>query len=269
MTTPRAATISDERAAADGLRARLGEGEPLLGLIVKMPAAATIELAGHIGFDFVLIDGEHGACETGELEHHIRAAEVVGIAPLVRVPGAGSPEVLRALDAGAEGIVVPHVCAAADVARAAAALRYPPEGRRSLAVSTRAGRHGTSTLAEHVESNRERVVLVVQIEDAEALAEVDAILGAPGLDAVFVGPADLSCSLGAPGDLEAPAVRDAVDRIVASVRARPELALCALASDAQDAAAWRSRGARMVLMNTTGLLADHLAAVLARARQPA
>ena len=127
-------------------------GGVLLGLIVKMPAASTVELAGHAGFDYVLIDTEHGPGEMIELEHHIRAADSAGIGVLVRVCDAQSPDILRALDAGAHGIVVPHVTSPHGVERAAALTRYPPQGRRSLALSTRAGRHGTRAMEEHLDA---------------------------------------------------------------------------------------------------------------------
>jgi 4-hydroxy-2-oxoheptanedioate aldolase len=237
---------------------RLGGDERLLALIVKMPAAATVELAGHAGFDLVMLDTEHGPNGTVELEHHIRAADSAGIGSLVRVGHAGSTDILRALDAGARGIVVPHVKSAADVERAAALTRYPPTGRRSLAVSTRAGHHGTRTIDEHLAAARREVVLIAQIEDAEAIESIGEILRVPDLDGVFIGPSDLSASLGHPGQLDHPAVSEVLDQIVIAVAGRPGVCLCAIAADEGEAATWVARGAGLVLFNEPALMATRL-----------
>jgi 2-keto-3-deoxy-L-rhamnonate aldolase RhmA len=237
---------------------RLGGEGRLLALITKMPAAATVELAGHAGFDLVMLDTEHGPNGTAELEHHIRAADSAGIGCLVRVGHAGSTDILRALDAGARGIVVPHVKSAEDLERAAALTRYPPTGRRSLAVSTRAGRYGTRTIDEHLAAARHEVVLIAQIEDAESIDNIGEILRAPELDGVFIGPADLSASLGYPGRLDNPVVSDVVDQIVTAVVERPGLCLCVIAVDEAEAAEWVGRGAGLVLFNEPALIATRL-----------
>jgi len=236
-------------------------GHPRLALIVKMPAASTVELAGHAGFDFVLVDTEHGPNDMTELEHHIRAADSVGIRSLVRVSDAQSSDILRALDAGAHGIVVPHVKSPSDVRRAAALTRYPPGGRRSLAMSTRAARHGTRAVDEHLAAARRDVVLIAQLEDAEALDHMPEILATDGLAGVFIGPADLSASLGWPGQLGHPVVSEAVDRIAAAVLETPGLSLCVLAADEHEARGWIARGAWLVFLNAPAVLAGRLTAI--------
>ncbi len=248
---------------------RLGAAaeRPQLGIIVKMPAAATIELAGCFGFDFAVIDAEHGPGDMSEIEHHVRAADSTGIRALVRVPNARSPDILRALDAGACGVVVPHVTSPEDARDAVTHVRYPPEGRRSLALSTRAGRHGTRPVEEHLEAAQRELTLIAQIEDAEALERVPEILGVEGLDGIFVGPADLSASMGRPGELDDPLVSGAIERVVAETLARPRIALCALAGDEGEGRAWIGRGARLVLFNAPALMAGRFAAIAA-ALQP-
>ena len=239
----------------------------MLGLIVKMPAAATVELAGHAGFDMVLVDTEHGPSDMAELEHHIRAADSAGIPVLVRVSHAESPDILRALDAGAHGIVVPHVTSQEDVHRAAALTRYPPDGRRSLALSTRAGRHSTRSVREHLDAASREVALIAQLEDAQALENVAEILDADGLAGVFIGPSDLSASLGWPGQTYHPVVSDAVERIVEAAVGRPALALCTLAADENEARAWIERGARIVLLNAPSIMAARLRAIADRVHE--
>lgn len=239
----------------------LGGGRARLTLIVKMPAAATVELAGHAGFDAVMIDTEHGSGDMTALEHHIRAAETAQVRTLVRVSDGRSPDILRALDAGADGIVVPHVTCPEDVRDAVALTRYPPLGRRSLALSTRAGRHGLRSVSDHLELAQRQVTLIGQLEDAEALERIPDILAVDGLAGIFIGPSDLSASLGWPGQLDHPVVTEAIVRITDAVCARPDLALCALAADESETLQWIGRGARMVLLNAPSLMAGRLRAI--------
>lgn len=157
------------------LVSRIRRREQLLGLIIKLPNPALVEVAGHLGYDFVLLDTEHGAADTLELEHHLRAADSAGIDVLVRV-GANEPlQILRALDAGATGIIAPHVDTPQEAAQAVNAAHYPPVGKRGLAASTRAGRHSTSTLADHLDRARRETTVVVQIEDKKAVDHAPAI----------------------------------------------------------------------------------------------
>lgn len=244
----------------EDLAARLHRGARLLGLIVKMPAPATVEIAGLAGFDLVVIDTEHGLADGTELQHHLRAADSVGVPALVRVSGWIGGDILRVLDAGAAGVIVPHVRSSDDVARAVDAARYPPQGQRSLALSTRSGRYGQRSIPEHVASAGGTLV-IAQIEDSVALERADEIAAAPGLDSVFIGPTDLSASLGRPGEFDHPAVVDAIDRIAAGVLAADGTALCVIADDEQDGAAWFDRGAGIVLFEATMLISRGLCRV--------
>ena len=199
------------------LAARLRAGEHLRLLFVKMPCPAEVELAGEVGFDAVIIDTEHGTAEG--LEHHLRAADAAGIPALVRVPTADPGTILRALDAGAVGIVVAHVTDAAVARGIVAAAHYPPRGRRGLALTTRAGRFGTVSLSEHLARAAEETVVVVQIEDADAVQRSADILSVVGVDAVLIGVTDLSASLGHPTDAQHADVGGAVAEIRAAAQA--------------------------------------------------
>jgi 4-hydroxy-2-oxoheptanedioate aldolase len=225
-----------------------------------------VELAGHCGFDFVVLDTEHGKSDTGDLEHHLRAADSVGIPSLVRL-GKGEPvETLRALDAGAAGIVSPHVNDAKDARAVVRAAHYPPVGVRGFAVSTRAGHHGRKGVAEHARAALEETVVVVQVEDAVALDQVAEIASVARVDAVFLGPNDLSVSLGHPGDLSHPEVAAAVDRIVEEVGRAKEAALCSLVGTEEEARDWEARGARLLLFSATALLGQRLSDIMAALR---
>jgi 4-hydroxy-2-oxoheptanedioate aldolase len=255
----------NERTTVTGTRpflaARIAAGDTVQGVIVKMPAPALVELVGHTGFDLVVIDTEHGSADDTELEHHLRAADSAGVPALVRVGGNDPLSILRALDGGAAGVIVPHVRDPGGAQAAVRAAHYPPTGSRGLALSTRAGRHGTVPLQEHLAHAAATTIVVAQVEDKEAVPHSARIAATPGLNAVWIGPNDLSLSLGLPGRLTHPTVVGAIDHIAAEVVASSHCALCVLVDSAEEAATWRRRGARIVLFSSTAVLAAQLRTV--------
>jgi 4-hydroxy-2-oxoheptanedioate aldolase len=237
------------------LASRIRAGEFLVGLVVKMPCPAVVEAAGHAGFDLIVIDTEHGVGDSADLEHHLRAADSAGIDAIVRVGSNERLQILRALDAGATGVIVPHVDTPHDAELAVQAAHYPPEGARGLATSTRAGRHSTATLAEHIVRARRDTVVIAQVEDRHAVTWAHDIAATPRLNAVWLGPSDLSMSLGHPGDLTHPDVATAIDAIVDGVGSAAKAALCVLVDAEDEIAPWRARGATIALFAATGLIA--------------
>jgi 4-hydroxy-2-oxoheptanedioate aldolase len=194
------------------IRQALAQGRPSFGSWSILPGSLAAELMGRAGFDWVIIDTQHGAVVNGDLVPMIQALELGGTTPIVRVPWTDQPTIMRVLDFGARGVVVPMVNTAADARLAAAAMRYPPDGIRSFGP--------TRTAYESVAAANEDVVLLVMIETAEALDAVDEIAATPGVDGLFVGPVDLGLSLGLPLDWtgSSPGVRDAIDRVVEAAR---------------------------------------------------
>lgn len=236
----------------DALSVRLAGGEPMVALFAKMPCTAQIESAGYTGFDLVIIDQEHGPGGSLELEHHLRAARSVGLPALVRVSSARADSILTALDAGADGIVVPHVLDAEGAEAAVVAAHYPPRGRRGLATSTRAGRYGATSLEEHLLLAAETCV-VVQIEDAEAVSRSVEILAVPGVSGALIGTSDLSVSLGHPGDLVHPEVVTAIAAIIAAA-GRAGVPVLAVAGSPSGVTAWRGQGAAVVALVAASLI---------------
>jgi 4-hydroxy-2-oxoheptanedioate aldolase len=232
---------------------RLAGGEPLTALFAKMPCTGELESAGLAGFDLAVLDTEHGPGGGLELEHHLRAADVAGLPALVRVPSAEPGAILAALDAGAAGIVVPHVLDAAGAEAAVAAAHYPPRGRRGFALSTRAGRYGSADWLEHVDRAGRETVVVVQIEDTEAVDRAAEIVAVPGVSGVLIGAADLSMSLGRPGSPPHAEVEAAIDRVLAAAAAADTPAL-AVAASPRDARAWRGRGVAVTAFVATSLI---------------
>lgn len=186
---------------------RIRSGERLLGTLLRMPGESLVELTGLVGMDFVLIDTEHGPADQLPLAHHLTAATAAGIGALVRVGNLS--EVLRVLDLGADGIVVPHVSTPDRAREVVAAARYPPTGVRGFASYTRAGRFGLRTGAEHRDATARGTAVIVMLEDEAGIAAAAEIAAVPGVDAVWVGPADLAVAMGESGP-DAPAVRDAI-----------------------------------------------------------
>jgi len=194
------------------IKAKIQIGQPALGVSVMIPSPQIVEMIGVLGFDWVLIDCEHGTNTPESVELMIMAAELSGITPIVRPKSREADDILQVLERGAMGVQVPHVNTADQARRVVEAVKYHPLGRRGLGAGTRPTNYGLGpALDEFVaQSNRETLVCV-QLEEVEALQNIDDILRVEGVDVFFVGPSDLSQSLGYPGQTNAPAVRAAVD----------------------------------------------------------
>jgi 4-hydroxy-2-oxoheptanedioate aldolase len=175
------------------LRRRLSAGENLVGALVRMPAEEIVEMLAVAGHDFVLVDCEHGSADLGALRSHVTAAASFGLPVLVRTAADDTASVLRALDLGIEGIVAPHVDSAEDAARVVRATRYPPQGRRSYATYSRAGRYGAATGEEH-RRRAEDVLVIAMIESPAAVDAVAESTAVPGIDGYLVGPSDLAAA---------------------------------------------------------------------------
>lgn len=241
-------------ASAPPLAARIRARELIRLLIVKMPCPAEIELASYAGFDGVVIDTEHGPSSGPELEHHMRAADAAGIPVLVRVGSLAPADIQQSLDAGASGVVVPHVTSDADAAAVVAAAHYPPRGNRGLALTTRAGRYATTHIQTHLRDADETQV-IVQIEDSSALGQVDAILAVDGVNAVMIGSLDLSASLGRAGQVGHTEVTAAAAHIASAAR-RAGLPVAEVVSAPIDTEALRERGATILVFVATLLVRD-------------
>ena len=173
---------------------------------------------GRAGLDWVVVDLEHGNATESELLAHLTAIESSGSVALVRPPSGERLRIGRALDLGAAGIVVPRLDTAEQVREAVTFLRYPPTGQRGVALLTRGARLGTVNHAG-VAALNDDIVGIIQIESPSAVEQADEIAATDGVDVLFVGPADLSHSLGVPGRFAEPAYQDALQKVVAACRA--------------------------------------------------
>jgi 2-keto-3-deoxy-L-rhamnonate aldolase RhmA len=197
-------------------RARLKRGERLLGTMVTLASAASAEVLASVGFDWLFVDGEHGALETRELASILQA---VGdkTACIVRVPEAAEVPIKKALDLGAHGIIVPQVNTAQQAADVVRWSRYAPEGERGVGLA-RAHGYGLK-FREYLSAANREIAVIVQAEHARAVENIDAIVRVPGVDAVLLGPYDLAASLGKMGQIDDPAVSKAIGRVTDACRA--------------------------------------------------
>lgn len=210
MTTHPAATAGS---SAPSLRQALASGATLLGTFVKTTHYQTVEVLAGSGLDFVVLDAEHAPFGRETLDACCLAARAHQFPALVRTASNQAEHILQALDCGAQGVLVPHVDDAQSAADAVGAARYREAGgRRGFSNSPRAGGYGAMPLAAHIDASDRQTTVVVQIETAMAVENVDDIAQVPGVDALFIGRADLAVSYGA-ASLDHPDVSRAVARI--------------------------------------------------------
>lgn len=200
----------------NGFRQRLLARDHLVGTFIKTPTTHAIEILGDLGFDFVVIDEEHAPFDRTAIDTCLLAARAANVAGLVRVASALPQNFLSVLDSGATGVLVPHVASARQAQEVAKACRYRG-GKRGYSGSPRHARYGASSMWKTVDAADAATAVIAQIEDPEALNEIDAIAATEGIDALFIGRGDLAVALGAESS-DAPPLRTAVERIGAAAR---------------------------------------------------
>lgn len=231
---------------ADSLRARLRAGVPTVGTFLNMGSSVSTEICAAAGYDWVLVDLEHGTGSLDDLPGQLRAAG--SIPALVRVELSARTKVSLALDRGAAGIMFPRI-ESADEARAAVAyLRFPPFGVRGVAAQTRAGQYGSIPLRELSSLNGD-VVGIVQIETLGCLAAAEDIGVIEGVDVLFVGPGDLSYALGVPGLLDDPMYLEALEDVLSAADRTGSIAGI-LVSSATDVERHLAMGFRFVAIGS-------------------
>jgi 2-dehydro-3-deoxyglucarate aldolase len=203
----------DRRARIERVRERLRAGQASIGSWMQLPHASIAEIMGQAGYEWVALDLEHGAIGVQQLPDLCRALELGDTLPLARIAEGTAKECKQALDAGAGGVIVPQIESAAQLGAVRDACRWPPAGRRGVGFSR------ANLFGKHFEAYRKEAqapLLVAMIESARALEQLEPILEVQGLDALLVGPYDLSASMGRTGEFEAPQFVNAL----ASIRTR-------------------------------------------------
>jgi len=243
----------------------LASGRALRGIFNGLPSPAIVEMCAYAGFDFVIIDNEHGSADLQTTEHMLRAARASGIVPIVRCFEADIP---RVLDMGASGVQVPMVETPEQAARLAQRVRYPAEGgmgMRGSAFSTRAAGYGAFGGAGHTALSNQSIALIVMVESPLGVRNAAQIAAVPGVDAVFVGPNDLSHAMGHGPRWKDPPVQDAI-RSVIEVTAAAHNCAGTLALTPDDEHRYGSWGARYFANVTTSVITQALQAAARGAR---
>ncbi len=235
-------------------RHRILAGETLIGTFLNLGSPAASEVCARAGLDWVVIDLEHGTTTEAGLEANLLAVRGTGAAPLVRVEQGTRLRVGRALDLGAAGVVVPQVSSEAEARDLASWLRFPPAGRRGVALFTRGldwgiGGHGA------VGPANDEIVGIAQVESRAAVEAADAIASVDGVDVLFVGPADLSHALGVPGQIDHDEYRMAIERVANAARSHDK-ACGVLVWKPEDATRYADLGFTIFSVSTDGGLLD-------------
>ena len=236
-----------------------------LGSFLAAGSDVVADVMAGAGLDWLLVDLEHGAGDEAALARQLPVVRGAGVACLVRVESGERIRIGRALDLGADGIMVPRVETRAAAEAIVGAARYTPAGSRGVAVSTRAARYGRTTVP--MLADIEQPLVIVQIESPDAVASSDQIASLDGVDCLFVGPADLSSALGIPGDLSHQRVQDSLARVLDATNNHGKAAGI-MAGSPEDVHRFVAMGFRLIsLASDLSILAKTMHSLVGAARQ--
>ena len=229
------------------LKQQLASGDPVVGSFLKTPSPILVEILAQSDLDCLCVDAEHAPFDRNDIDACAMAARAGGLPLLVRPQSSAAEQILNALDCGAAGVLLPHIRSAAEAARAARHGHYGAGGR-GYAGSSRAAGYGSNMMADILASAADNSVMIAQIEDSEALDEIDAIAATEGLDALFIGMMDLTVALDC-ASYRDDRVQDAVALILsAAVKAKKPVGLFTPSLD--DIPAYRKQGASLFLLGS-------------------
>jgi 4-hydroxy-2-oxoheptanedioate aldolase len=249
-------------------KAKLKAGQTVFGCFMRHGDPGLAESLGYMGWDYLLFDGEHSPLSVRECEQLARISELTGTTGIVRVPSNMPWLIGQVLDTGMQGVQIPMINSGADAQTAARAAKYQPMGTRGLA-TTRAANYGLIlpfSIADHITRANAETMVVAQVETRASIEGLPAILQVPEIDVVFIGPNDLSLSLGFPGDLQHPKVQQAFDTIISAVT-QTDKALGILVPTVEAALQWQAKGARYIMVVMEALLAPAVRGFLKTVRQ--
>ena len=201
------------------LKQKLEAGKAVFGVMITFPSPPVVEMLGYLGFDWILIDNEHGTITVENSEDLIRAGEISGVAPIVR-PVSNKPEIIAPfLDRGAWGVQIPHVNTAEEARAAVDAVKYHPLGHRGMFSGSRPAGYGLSgSTADYVEDANRNTLVCLMLEEVEAIDNLPELVQVEGVDVFFIGSGDLSQSMGYPGQQTHPEVQSLMERGVGIIR---------------------------------------------------
>ena len=252
----------------ESLRKRLKNGELLVGTMISEVRNPSIAyMLGQCGYDFFIIDNEHGAYSPETISDLVAAARGAGISTVVRIPEIRRETILKPLDSGAAGLLVPQVNTAKQAEEIMFHAKYPPAGNRGAALRRPHSMYQRVVPSEYLKQANDETLIAVQAESPEAINDLESIAAVSGVDVIFVGPFDLSVSLGIPGDMTHPREVEAIDRIMEVCRQQGLVAGIHL-FDLQALKTWVGKGMRFVTYSSdVALLADAAAGGVAEIKK--
>lgn len=248
------------------LKQRLRNGETVLGPFVLCSDPSFTEAVGLAGFDFIIVDMEHGPLTVETAQKLCQAASGVGLAPIVRIRRNDGPQIQRALDIGSAGVQVPQIETRADAEAVVRGAKYAPIGARGVSFYTRAGHYALDGGVGVGERLNEEQMTVIHIEGVRGLENLDEIIAVPHIDVIFLGPYDLSQSLGILGQVNDPRVVGAMREAVGKIRAAGKVA-GTFAADAETARRWIDAGVQYVSVSVDNGIFAHACRDLVNAIQ--
>ena len=243
------------------IRQALKEGRTVFGALDGFASPDIVGMLGYGGCDFVIIDSEHGALNIETIQALVTAADASGTTPFVRVGGPDPRQILQALDVGALGIHVPTVNTKEETERCVQAARYAPLGKRGLHASIRAAQYGNYTPLEYLNWANQEPLMIIAIETVEGVKNLPDILKVPGVDMIFIGPADLSSSLGIPFQMDNPLFLETVTEIITRTR-EAGIYVGTNVNTPEQAAMWIGKGAQLITFVVNGVIHRSLRAML-------
>ncbi|MEO8127465.1 MAG: aldolase/citrate lyase family protein [Bryobacteraceae bacterium] len=227
-----------------------------LGIFCELPTPASVEIIAAAGWDFVIIDCEHAPITAQMLPDFIRASDAARIPAIVRVPENNAAAIQHALDAGASGVQIPQISSVEAARAAVSAARFHPTGQRGFNPFVRAARYSAEAVPDFLKRSNNDITVVLQIESSEGVRVVDHILEIPGIDVLFIGPYDLSQSLGIPGHTSDPRVYAAGQEIVAKA-ARHKVRVGVFTNSDVEAQRWKEIGIQYLCYSVDTVLLLH------------
>jgi 2-keto-3-deoxy-L-rhamnonate aldolase RhmA len=239
----------EERVRTNTLKRKLAEGKRVCGVLVEFNCPDLVEIVGHLGYDFVFLDGQHCGLNPENARGLIRAADGTGMTSIVRVPKNDPAIVLEYLEIGAGGIIVPNITTRSETEAMVAAMKYPPVGIRGGFGRSRASNYGiTQSQVEYFTKANDEVLCIPLVEDQAALPNLTAICSTPGVDIVVTGPGDMALSMGIPGGWKNPRVQAGVAQVLATATAAGKPAMI-VALDPADGQALYAQGFRVLIVS--------------------
>lgn len=227
------------------LKNRLKNKEQLFGPFINLCHPAVLEIAGAAGFDFAIIDTEHGEISSDRAVDMVRAAKLSGVSPVVRVYGNQPELIAKALDIGAEGVQVPQIGTKAEAVAAVKAAKFSPEGARGCNRYVRAAKYSAADKFAYFGNANNETAVILQVEGKEGIANLPDILTVEGFDVLFIGPYDLSASLGIPGQVDHPALVEEMKKNM-ELASKAGIAIGFFVDDVESAIKWKKWGIQYI-----------------------